>query len=303
MTFEELDQIRIKYKNRIRNTIIIVLLAFFVPTAILIIFNPELLSTIFFILFLGIFVGMLAVFLATFKIAKEYRLAYKNYFVLRTLQQTFSDLKYIHESGIPERALLETGMMRSGDIYESNDWVSGHYKDIAFVQSDVKMKDVHTDSEGRRQETTIFAGRVMIFEFKRDFSFKMQIVQKGFGMTAVHRSDNNRKFEKVEVESIDFNKKYKIYSQDGFETFYLLDPAFIEKIQKLGDNCKGRMMLSFIDNKLYVALYNNKDSFEAPNPFKKLDEKTELEKVGADIKIITDFIDELNLDKYLFKSK
>ena len=75
----------------------------------------------------------------------------------------------------------------------------------------------------------------------------------------------------------------------------------MERIQNLGKNSGGKILLCFVDNKLHIGLCNNKDSFEPPSVFKKIDETKELEKVSRDMKIITNFIEELNLDNDLFK--
>ena len=45
---------------------------------------------------------------------------------------------------------------------------------------------------------------------------------------------------------------------------------------------------------------NGKDSFEH-SIFKKINEQQSIEEISKDIKIITNFIDELNLDNNLFK--
>ena len=61
-------------------------------------------------------------------------------------------------------------------------------------------------------------------------------------------------------------------------------------------------MLCFIDNKLHVAINDNKDAFEPPRPFKPINEQAENEKIYQDIKTITDYIEFLKLDRKLFKN-
>ena len=310
MTFEELDNARLAYKKRMVK-LIQIFIAIFAIIAIFVIamaigsnddfsalmILPMLLQPAFFLLIIAIIV----IVFATHKQALAYKKTYKAYFVAATLAKIFTDLKYSHDLGYPKAAIAATGMMRMGDRYHSNDFVSGRYKNIAFSQADVHIEDEYTDSDGDTHYVTIFKGRFLTFEFNRDFSFKLQVAHKNFGNNCLPRGKEIRKFEKIEVESPNFNKKFNIYGQDGFEAFYLLDPAFLEKIEQLGDNCGGRIMLMFMDNKLHIALYDGKDSLEPPSPFKEIDEQAELQKVSSDIKIITDFIDKLTLDKYAFK--
>lgn len=76
----------------------------------------------------------------------------------------------------------------------------------------------------------------------------------------------------------------------------------MEKIKKLKQNIGNNVTLGFIDSKLYVTLNNYKDSFEY-NVFKPIDEKIINSNIMKDIKIITDFVDDLDLDNDLFKER
>ena len=163
------------------------------------------------------------------------------------------------------------------------------------------IQEEHTDSDGDTYYVTIFKGRWMIFEFPKKFAYRIEVAQKGFPANKVPRNGTNgRKFEKQSIESPTFHKKFKIYADDGFETFYVLDPALIDRIEKLSENINGKLLLCFIDNKLHVGLHNNKDAFEPPSPLKKLDATKENEKITGDLKTITDFVDYLKLDKNIF---
>lgn len=194
-------------------------------------------------------------------------------------------------------------MVNTGDKYSSNDLTTGKYKDVAFTQADVHIQIENTDSEGNTYYTTIFKGRFMIFEFPKKFNFRLEVVEKYFGANRVpgKNKQTGRKFEKIKVESSEFNKIFKTYAEDGFEAFYLLDPAFIHNILELDSQYNGKLLLGFYDNKLLVGLKDGKDAFEPPSIFKKLDETSETEKIAKDIHLITNFVDKLKLDRKLFK--
>ena len=249
--------------------------------------------------------GFIITAVATRKEASEYRAAYKSYFVEKNLTTIFSHIRYDHTRGIPKEVLFATQMINTGDVYRSNDLTIGKYKDVAFVQADVHIQEEHTDSDGNTTYVTIFKGRFMIFEFPKKFNFKLEVAEKGFKANKVpfHRQKSGRKLKKIELESSEFNKRFKTYSEDGFEAFYLLDPAFMHNIMELADKYEGKIMLGFFENKLLVGLKDGRDAFEPPNVFKKLDEKTEMEKVAHETRPITDFVDQLKLDNKLFVQK
>jgi hypothetical protein len=189
-------------------------------------------------------------------------------------------------------------MINTGDVYSSNDLTIAEYKKVGLAQADVHIQNETTDSEGHTHYVTIFKGRFMIFEFPKQFNFKLELVGKKFRAYSVPKRDSGtgRKMVKINTESDEFNHTFKIFGQDGFEAFYLLDPAMIVKIQAIAEHYNGRILFGFLDNKMLVAIDDGKDSFEPPRwPSKPIDEKTEMKKVSDEIKVITDFVDVLSL--------
>ena len=310
MKMEDLESARQSYASKLKRLITIGVIVFMIVAVISIIgFSSSGFSPVFIVTLPAIGIFITAIFavialISTKKDAATYRKLYKAYFVERNLRQIFTDIYYNHEQGMPKEVLKSTDMMRTGDIYRSNDFTSGKYKDVAFSQADVEIQEEHTDSDGDTTYVTIFKGRWMVFEFPKTFSFRLEVVQKWFSAHKKPSKDKttNRKIEKISTESTTFNKKFNVYAEDGFEAYYILDPAFIDHIEKLSESHKGRLLLCFVDNKLHVGLNDGKDAFEPPSPFKPIDEKTEYQKIHTDIKTITDFVDFLKLDRKLFKS-
>ena len=252
--------------------------------------------------FFAAFIYFIIMALANRTIHRKYRQAYKAYFVEQNLRKVFTDLSYSHESGLSSMILSLTGMINTGDRYSSNDFASGKYKDVAFSQADVHIETEYTDSDGDTHYTTIFRGRFMIFEFPKQFSFKLAVVGKRF--RAYRKPGKNaktgQKAEKITTESNEFNSMFRVFGQDGFEAYYILDPAFMVKLMDIATMHKRRVIFAFFENRLIVGLDDGKDSFEPPSPLKKIDEAKETGKIANDIKTITDFVDQLSLDRKLF---
>ena len=139
--------------------------------------------------------------------------------------------------------------------------------------------------------------------FPKKFTFKLELVGRRFHAYRIPGKDEktHRKMSTISTESSEFNDAFKIYAEDGFEAFYLLDPKMISRILDISTHYKNKTLFCFVDNKLYILLDNGKDSFEPPKPSKPIDEQAELAKVSAEIKVITDFVDQLSLDRKLFK--
>lgn len=297
MSIEELEALR-KKANEISQTGISI-------TIIAIVLGFILTQNIILIFFIFVF-GIIITTFAASEPTKKYVLAFKQTFVLRSLQSVFTDLVYEPEKGIPESVIRDTQMMDMGDRYSSNDFISGKYKDINVVQADVHIEEEHTstDSDGHTSTSwvTIFRGKWMIFDFNKSFRNNIQVCQKRFGNSKLSNWNSTVKYKKVMMEDQEFNKEFVVHSQDEHEAFYILTPALIEKIKNLSSSISGRLLFCFIDNKLHIGLYDGKDSFE-PNIHKKIEEEKIINEINKDIKLITNFVDELNLDNDLFRKE
>lgn len=300
MTYNDLEVKRKKYRNIVLSAIIII--------AAIICCNFFFYSVAGGIFTMLLFPAILISAVVTIGPRKEYRKAYKDYIVIRGFEEIFTDIKYEPDEGMPRSIIEDTRMMHMGNVYRSNDYLSASYKGVAFQQADVLIQREYesTDSDGNSctNRETIFRGRWMVFDFNKEFKSNVQVAQKGFRNNIVadfYQKDGSRYYKKIQMESESFNKKFKVYAQSEQEAFYILTPSLMEKIERLGDNNKGKLLLCFINNRLHIGLYDNKDSFEAPNCLFKIDEEKEINKTAGDRKIITQFIDELNLDNTLFK--
>ena len=249
------------------------------------------------LLFFMIVAGVIVVILTMMKKRSAYRTAYKKYFSHKMLSGYLKEYHYEHDAGIGKKDLAETGMVNLGNKYHSEDYASGRYKDVGFVQADVLNQDEYTDSDGDTHTVTFFRGQWMVFEFPRRFISKLAVVG-----SRCQRTIYARKMEKFETESTEFNRRFKVYMQDGLEMFYLLDPKMIEKMQSLSDEYDGAVSFLFIDKKLHIALNNGVDSFEPPKRKKgDLNEIEEVERLSSEFRTVFDLIDTLELSKNIFK--
>ena len=257
--------------------------------------------------FVAFFVFVLGTIINTFTTKKEaaaYSKAYKAYFVEQNLRAIFSGLTYSHDQGITKQFLDSTGMVDTGDRYSSNDYTSGHYKNVLFSQADVNISERRTDSDGDTYSVTIFMGKFMVFEFPKRFNFKLELVGKKFGAYRIpgKNATSGREMQKISTESEEFNRSLKVFGEDGFEAYYILDPAFMVKIMDITTHYDGKILFGFTNNQLLIGLNNGKDSFEPPKKLSQpIDEAKENQRISSDIKIITDFVDQLSLARKLFQ--
>ena len=310
MTIEELKsfQKEIIRKNKKCNIITIIVLCVIVGLTYLfvsqkgvdlrILFRILLIEVIF-----AIVGSVIAKSIVNGKDIARFKREYKNIFVMAALKNTFDDLFYNMRSGFSEMVIDSYGMLNTADEFSSNDYISGKYKGISFEQSDLSIEEKHEtrDSDGNTKEywVNIFTGRYMIFDFNKTFKANIQVISKGFSASSSRWGKN---YTKVKMEDEEFNKMFKVYTSMEHDAFYLLTPHFIDKIKTLYKQLNAKIMLGFLDNRLHVAIDNGEDSFEY-NVLKPINEQEINDSIIKDIKLITDFVNELNLDNDLFKKE
>lgn len=226
---------------------------------------------------------------------------FKSCFVKKALEDNFENVTYNPDEGFDEEFIEKNEILDTGDNYSSNDFISAEYKNIKFESSDIHIQEEHktTDSDGNTTTTwvTTFAGKLIIFKFDKKIKTKLQVVSAGFDSRPMGRG-----YSIVEMEDVEFNKSFSIYAENAHEAFYILTPHFMEKLKRISEKVNASIMFNFIDDKIHIALDNNEDSFEY-NVFKPINEKEIEEELIKDIKVITDFVEELSLDNDLFENK
>ena len=290
ISIEELEKMRLEvkkisfYKSLIITPIIIILIIMFFLGS----------NTISLISIVGLILATIVAALYNSKNVTKYRVMYKENFVKLVLQEELENLIYKPYEGIQKEILTNTGMIYTFSKYYANDYISAEYKGVKIKQSNVHiLKKVETNK--RTSYVTMFRGNWTICEFNKNFRSKLQIYEKGFAGARNNGLFSND-FKKIELEDSEFNDKFVVYAENEQEAFYIITPQFMNKIKRLNNNISGKMMLCFYNNRVYIGLNNGRDSFE-PNINKKIDK----EEIRKDIKLITAFIDELDIEVKLFK--
>lgn len=256
--------------------------------------------------FLGVALSGLFYILISTVYRREFRQKYKKVYVKTELQKVFQDLQYEPENGISSEHIVNVGMIKMGNQYRSEDYLSGTYKDVKFAQSDVVIQDREKwrDAKGniREKYTTIFNGRYMVFEFNKDFSTMFFVIAKSFQSFDKQTLLFGRDLKKIEMEDEEFNKLFTIYGTDELEVYYVLTPQLMEKLKRLIQESKSQISFGFYNHHLEIAVNHVDDAFEY-SLFGKWNEQKMKDKIQKDINIITQVVDELSLENTLFSKE
>lgn len=213
------------------------------------------------------------------------------------MNMTYQDVYYDASKGISESEFEIPHFFVSPDRYMSSNYFQAKYGTTSFHMSDYHLERLTTTYDGKNTRVhyeTYAEGRFFVFDFERDFKNTVKVVEKS--MLSYGKSSNLFSgLKKVELESIEFNKKFQTLSNDQVTAFYILTPQVQEQMMNLEKAFKGQIFFMFDKHYLYIAVDDRKSSFGF-SVFKKLSEES-LKKILAEVSIPKNFVEALKLNR------
>lgn len=180
---------------------------------------------------------------------------FKDQYVNQALKELGIEATYNAKYGMTKDDASESGVIQFQSKYSSEDLVEGIIDQKRFRFSDVHVQKRVKTGKSTTYITT-FKGR--LYQFESDKIAKVP----------VYIYPNRRKYlpmfsseKKVELESINFNNTFDVYSTDEHTAFYVITPKLIEKIQELNKKY-DKLAISYKGNQLYVSVDTRIDYFK-----------------------------------------
>ncbi len=216
------------------------------------------------------------------------------------VEHEFEQGKFEPSKHIAISDINAAGLVKKPDRYNGEDYIQGYLDGVFFQTSDIELKEKKVRSNGKSTYVTYekyFKGRWYIFDFNKDINGILKVLESSFspfgGFTYGGKS--------YKTESMEFNKKFKIYASEQHMVFYLLTPSMIVKMLDLEKAHSGKIYFAFLKGKLHIAINDNKNYFNL-----KINNEISAEGIKylmQDLEIIKDIILELKLNDNIFKQK
>ena len=203
------------------------------------------------------------------------------------LNQHVNNGIYRAKPGISSNLVYGSGVLRRASKFSSEDYIEGNINNVHFCFSDVHLED-EVSNEDSTHYVTVFRGQFFQFQFNKKFTGDLFVMEGSSPLSS-------RKYQRIKLESVIFNSVFKVYATNEHEAFYILTPHFMESLLELEKHHPGKITMSFKENKLNIAIYNNIDSFKCPM-FKKFNEEL-INNFTNDLKLIEKIIRSLKLDQ------
>lgn len=211
------------------------------------------------------------------------------------VHQEIEDGYYSPSEGLHKGQVYESEFIKRADRYYSEDLIRGKIDGVSFTSSDIKLQErhvEHTKNGTRTHYETYFQGRLFVFEFNKDFNGYVQVLERG-------RPYSRRKYNKIKLESVQFNKTFKTYTTNDHTAFYVLTPHLMEALMAFEKHNRGNIGFSFIDDKLYIGINNMRDTFEL-QLFRTIDNRL-IDEFKRDLMVVKNVVHELRLNNNIFK--
>lgn len=149
-----------------------------------------------------------------------------------------------------------------------------------------------------------FKGLFMVADFPKTITGHTVVLpdrlEKRFGFIAqTIQKLNFTRADLVQLENPDFEKQFVVYSDDQVQARYALSTSLMERILEWQGKIDRPMMLSFVDNKLYIAIVDPDGVFDLG--FSQNVTKTDVVgKMYTDLQYCFDLVKDLRLNVKLW---
>ena len=221
------------------------------------------------------------------KLQKEMKDLYKDAFVREPLMNNFENVHYEPNGGFLRENIEAFQLCEMGNSFWSEDYIQATYRGVNFEVAEVNMREVDKSSDSNRVET-YFEGRMMVFHFPNKLVCSVSVFSRKFKHRPLSRRE--AKETKVELEMVQFNNDFDVYSETQQDAFYLITPHFMERLQFLAGRYES-IAMHVVGNRVFLGFNEpGKKIFDANIDVGKVDINQEMAKVQAEIDDIKTFI-------------
>ncbi len=111
---------------------------------------------------------------------------------------------------------------------------------------------------------------------------------------------NSWRGEEVKLEDLEFERIFKVYSDNQIEARYLLSTNLMSRLVEFSYKAKRKVYISFVDGFMYIAIPYRYRLFE-PKLFTNMKSFSPLKEYFLDLQLMIGIVDDLNLNRRIWK--
>ncbi|MBE5952560.1 MAG: DUF3137 domain-containing protein [Lachnospiraceae bacterium] len=219
------------------------------------------------------------------KLKRRFVELYKESFVTTVVSSFLEGTTYRDYRGFSQMDVATFGLVKVGNVFNSEDLICGSYKGVDFRQADATILNV-TEVDGEKHIEQYFSGRLFEFTYPGKYVQNVKVFSHNFKISL------NLDAPIIDLESVDFNNAFDVYTIEPVDAFYILTPQVMERLVKL-QRRYNNIGFRFGDKRVCVAI-DGINSFE-PDYRKKISYLEEKERLKGEFNVITEMIELLGL--------
>ncbi|MBR1424286.1 DUF3137 domain-containing protein [bacterium] len=178
----------------------------------------------------------------------------------------------------------------------------GKYRDV-----EINIAECEYNLGAGNNKKEIFNGAIIRIKMNKNFEGLTIIRPQKISSKDLLKPKKDKKaktppitLEKVELEDIEFNKKYNVFSTDQIESRYLITTGFMERFNKLSFafHSKGTYC-AFFNKYIYIAPHVKGDLFNLFSLRKPVTDTKQFQEMFDQIVSVLEMVDYFKLDKKL----
>ena len=214
-----------------------------------------------------------------------------------------NSFSYEPRSEISMDELMTSDMLEgSGYSQTGNDLVTGVINNIPFKFCDLEVEKTGFDTLSQRTLVKeVIKGSYFVADFELTFASPVYVMaNKPTTKNELHYAFKLHGHN-IQLEDVDFNKQFNLFSDDQVEARYIFTPTMMEYVKELNKALGGNLYMAFVGNKLHIINNSGVDNFEIEWA-SAMNTKESLQKYFGQLTNQTNIVSDLKLNSKIWKS-
>lgn len=223
-------------------------------------------------------------------IAKEFENDIKKK-VMPQLLSSLKTIRWIQEKAITDSFINQSELFTVYNRRYDDDHFIGKYKNVAIEICETEL-GYYTRCGKNSSYSVRFKGVLVCL--KPDRTYKGTVLIKKQGLL----NTKPKGLEQINLEDIEFEKQFNVYSDDQIEARYVLTTAFMERFKNLAFAFKANKIEASIKNQgILIGLTVKHDLFKVAKLYKPICDYAQFKQMAEEFASILELIEELKMDQ------
>lgn len=203
---------------------------------------------------------------------------------------------YSPTGGMTAEELVSSRIMPYHTSCKAEDYFEGDYKGAKLRFCEMHLEK--TEGSGKNRRTvTVFRGLAIMVRLPKRKFYGQTILVKDAGGFSEWFQERVSELKRADLVDPVFEKKFTVYTNDQVEARYLIDPAMMERIQKISDvyAARGLSMSYYGDSQVLSLVDCTRNHFEPPSIYHPATNMDAVMKIKHELSELLNFLDFLEL--------